>query len=51
MEYQVHEANSFPKTLQELLSALGEVAFFEDSALVGSWVKPLYRDLFGIAYP
>jgi hypothetical protein len=40
----------FPSEVQELLQALHSVGFFEDSMLIGSWVMPLYREVFGINY-
>jgi hypothetical protein len=40
----------FPSEVQELLRALHSVGFFEDSMLIGSWVMPLYREVFGINY-
>jgi len=40
----------FPSEVRELLKALYSVGFFEDSILIGSWVMPLYREVFGINY-
>jgi hypothetical protein len=34
----------------ELLRALHKVGFFDESAMIGSWVMPLYHDVFGIPY-
>ncbi len=40
----------FPSEVRELLKALHSVGFFEYSMLIGSWVMPLYREVFGINY-
>jgi superfamily I DNA and RNA helicase len=40
----------FPPPVFELLRTLSSVGFFEESMLIGSWVMPLYREFFDIAY-
>jgi hypothetical protein len=40
----------FPADVEELLRQLDGVGFFDDAMLVGSWVMPLYRELFGMSY-
>ena len=40
----------FPGEIEELLRQLDNVGFFGDAMLVGSWVMPLYHELFGIPY-
>lgn len=40
----------FPGEVEELLRQLDGVGFFDDAMLVGSWVMPLYRELFGMPY-
>ena len=42
--------NLFPGEVEELLRQLDGVGFFDDAMLVGSWVMPLYRELFGMPY-
>jgi len=46
----VKNKDIFPSEVLELLKALHSVGFFEDSMLIGSWVMPLYREVFGINY-
>lgn len=46
----VKNKDIFPSEVRELLRALDSVGFFEESMLVGSWVMPLYREVFGINY-
>ena len=40
----------FPSEIEELLRPLDGIGFFDDAMLVGSWVMPLYRELFGMPY-
>ncbi len=40
----------FPTQIEALLRALSEVGFFERSSLIGSWVMPLYQELYGVQY-
>lgn len=40
----------FPPEIKKLLKALGEAGFFEKSLLIGSWVMPVYRELYGVSY-
>jgi hypothetical protein len=46
----VKNKDIFPSEVLELLKALHWVGFFADSMLIGSWVMPLYREVFGINY-
>jgi len=50
MRRPISNKNMFPSEVMELLRSLHKVGFFEDSALIGSWVMPLYQDVFGIPY-
>jgi hypothetical protein len=40
----------FPPQIGGLLHTLSEVGFFERSLLIGSWVMPLYEELYGVRY-
>jgi len=40
----------FPLPIGGLLNALSEVGFFDRSALIGSWVMPIYQKLYGVRY-
>jgi hypothetical protein len=40
----------FPPPIGSLLRSLSEVGFFDRSALIGSWVMPLYGELYGARY-
>lgn len=40
----------FPSEIRILLRTLSEAGFFERSLLVGSWVMPIYRELYGVSY-
>lgn len=40
----------FPPQIEDLLRALSESEFFERSSLIGSWVMPLYSELYGVSY-
>ena len=40
----------FPPPVSDLVGALSSVGFFGESLLIGSWVMPLYREFFDIAY-
>ncbi|MFZ5907500.1 MAG: GSU2403 family nucleotidyltransferase fold protein [Nitrospirota bacterium] len=46
----VKDIDIFPSEVRELLKVLHSVGFFEGSMLIGSWVMPLYREVFGINY-
>jgi hypothetical protein len=46
----IRNKDIFPSEVRKLLKALYSVSFFEDSTLIGSWVMPLYREVFGINY-
>lgn len=50
MEIEIKNKNIFPKEIQELFQAFYSVGFFEESTLIGSWVMPLYQEVFGINY-
>ena len=50
LKIAVQRKNIFPPEVQELLRVLYAVDFFDDSMLIGSWVMPLYEDVFGIRY-
>lgn len=40
----------FPPPISGLLRALSEVGFFDRSLLIGSWVMPIYQELYGAPY-
>lgn len=40
----------FPPPISGLLRSLSEVGFFDRSLLIGSWVMPLYQELYGARY-
>lgn len=40
----------FPSEIRTLLRTLSEAGFFGRSLLVGSWVMPIYRELYGVSY-
>jgi len=40
----------FPLEIRALLKTLCDVGFFERSLLIGSWVMPIYKELYGVAY-
>lgn len=46
------ELNSelFPMPIRALLKSLGQIGFFDDSLLIGSWVMPVYDELYGVRY-
>ncbi|MEW6067843.1 MAG: GSU2403 family nucleotidyltransferase fold protein [Nitrospirota bacterium] len=50
MHITVKNKDIFPAEVRELLQALHSVGFFEESMLIGSWVMPLYQEVFGINY-
>jgi hypothetical protein len=50
VDKSVKDRNIIPAQVQELFKALYSVGFFEESVLAGSWVMPLYQELFGIQY-
>jgi hypothetical protein len=50
MEIAVKNKDIFPEAIQELLHALYSAGFFEEAMLVGSWVMPLYQEVFGLSY-
>jgi len=39
-----------PAQIKDVLGILDESGFFEDGLLVGSWVFPFYKEVFGIEY-
>ncbi len=40
----------FPPPIGGLLRTLSKVGFFDRSLLIGSWVMPLYQELYGVRY-
>jgi hypothetical protein len=42
--------NLFPAHIHNLLRAMSGVGFFERSLLIGSWVMPMYEELYNAAY-
>ena len=40
----------FPPPIGDLLRTLSKVGFFDRSLLIGSWVMPLYQELYGVRY-
>jgi hypothetical protein len=40
----------FPPPISGLLRGLSEVGFFDRSSLIGSWVMPIYQELYGVRY-
>jgi hypothetical protein len=40
----------FPQPVSDLLRALSNVGFFDESMLIGSWVMPLYKEFYNISY-
>lgn len=42
--------NRFPPVINNLLRSLSEVGFFDRSLLIGSWVMPIYAELYDIKY-
>jgi hypothetical protein len=40
----------FPSPIGGLLRSLSEAGFFDRSLLIGSWVMPLYRELYDVSY-
>jgi hypothetical protein len=41
---------NFPDGITALLRALSNAGFFEQSTLIGSWVMPIYQELYQIRY-
>lgn len=50
MEFKSTNSPPFPEPVSTLLKNLSIAGFFEESALVGSWVMPLYQEFFNISY-
>ncbi|MHB8707531.1 MAG: GSU2403 family nucleotidyltransferase fold protein [Desulfuromonadales bacterium] len=46
----VLRAVHFPPPIGDLLRSLSKVGFFERSLLIGSWVMPIYQELYGAPY-
>ena len=40
----------FPPPISGLMRSLSEVGFFDRSLLIGSWVMPLYQEMYGARY-
>jgi len=49
-ELKLLEKISLPDEIMALLRTLSSVGFFERSALVGSWVMPIYHELYQVHY-
>jgi hypothetical protein len=47
---KVTRAVRFPPPIGDLLRTLSKVGFFDRSLLIGSWVMPLYQELYGVRY-
>jgi hypothetical protein len=50
MEVDINKAKLFPRHVESLLKSMYDVGFFGESMLVGSWVMPIYGNIFGIRY-
>ncbi len=50
MEIEVKNKQIFPPEVIKLLKAFYSAGFFDESMLIGSWVMPLYQEVFGIRY-
>lgn len=44
------DSELFPTPIRALLKSLGQIGFFDDSLLIGSWVMPVYDVLYGVPY-
>ncbi len=42
--------NLFPDRITQLIQTVSGVGFFEHSAVIGSWVMLIYKELYGIRY-
>ncbi len=42
--------NLFPERIRNLICAISKAGFFDRSALIGSWLMPIYQELYGIRY-
>lgn len=40
----------FPEPIGPLVRSLGHVGFFERAVLIGSWVMPVYQEVYGVRY-
>ena len=40
----------FPPPIDGLIRTLSGVGFFDNSLLIGSWVMPIYQELYGVLY-
>lgn len=40
----------FPSPVGRLIRSLSEIGFFDSSLLIGSWVMPIYQELYGAPY-
>jgi hypothetical protein len=50
MQRSIRNNNIFPAEVLALFRALHLAGFFEESMLIGSWVMPLYQEVFDIHY-
>lgn len=50
MEIKKTDKTLFPQAVSDLLQALSNVGFFDESMLIGSWVMPLYKEFYNISY-
>ena len=50
MEIALKGKAPFPEDVERLLLSLSKAGFFEHGLLVGSWVFPLYREIFNLSY-
>jgi hypothetical protein len=47
---KILEKTSLPDGIMVLLRALSGAGFFEQSSLIGSWVMPVYKELYHVQY-
>jgi hypothetical protein len=50
MELEIRNKDIFPEPIQELMKVFHCARFFDEGMIVGSWVMPIYQELFGIRY-
>jgi hypothetical protein len=50
MEIEVRNKKIFPPEVIDILRSFYSAGFFEESMLIGSWVMPLYHEVFGMRY-
>ncbi len=49
-QHRIDKEIPLPAQIKDVLGILDESGFFEDGLLVGSWVFPFYKEVFGIEY-